>query len=107
LPSTPSRPGTLGSTSSMATLVRKKGNLTVAVWNAPMGQPPRRSDSSRRPVKMPREGAGSSRGEPSEDQMSIAASEEGLTPDEAEQLPPVAAAQSEADAELHAPLGSQ
>ncbi|KAL0202567.1 hypothetical protein M9458_000585, partial [Cirrhinus mrigala] len=45
---------------------------------------------------------------PEEDPMSIAASEEGITPDEveesAEQLPPVAAAQSEADAELAAML---
>ncbi|KAL0196773.1 hypothetical protein M9458_005313, partial [Cirrhinus mrigala] len=74
----------------------QKGNLTVTVRNAPTGQPPRR------------EGAGSSHGEPSvffgapeEDRMSIAASEEGLTPDEAEES---AEAQSEADAELAAML---
>ncbi|KAL0147994.1 hypothetical protein M9458_056721, partial [Cirrhinus mrigala] len=115
LPSAPSRPGTSGSMSLAATLVRKKGNLTVIVRNAPTGQPPRRSDSSRRSVEMPRESAGSSRGKPSvslgapeEDRMSIAASEGGLTPDKAEesakQLPPVAAAQSEAHAELAAML---
>ncbi|KAL0148641.1 hypothetical protein M9458_056081, partial [Cirrhinus mrigala] len=89
LPSAPSRPGTSGSTSSAATLVRKKGNLTVTVRNAPTGQPPRWSDSSHCPVEMPSEGGGSSRdkpsvsfGAPEEDRMSIAASEEGLTPDE-------------------------
>ncbi|KAI2645907.1 Papilin [Labeo rohita] len=61
------------------------------------------------------ESAGSSCGEPcvsfgapEEDRMSITASEEGLTPDEAEesaeQLPSMAAAQSEADSELAAML---
>ncbi|KAL0151729.1 hypothetical protein M9458_052955 [Cirrhinus mrigala] len=88
LPSAPSRP---------ATLVRKKGNLTVTVRNASTGQPPRKSEPSHRPVEMPKE-----------DRMSIAASEEGLMPDEAEdsaeQLPSGAAAQSEADAELAAML---
>ncbi|KAI2648080.1 hypothetical protein H4Q32_018083 [Labeo rohita] len=115
LPSVPSWSGSSGSTSSVAALVRKKGNLTVTVRNASMGQPPRKSESPRRPVEMPKEGAGSSRSKPSvsfgapeEDRMSIAASEEGLTPDEAEdsaeQLPSGAAAQSKADAELAAML---
>ncbi|KAL0196776.1 hypothetical protein M9458_005316 [Cirrhinus mrigala] len=44
LPSVPSRPGASGSTSSAATLVRKKGNLMVTVRNAPTGQPPRKSN---------------------------------------------------------------
>ncbi|KAL0168858.1 hypothetical protein M9458_037080, partial [Cirrhinus mrigala] len=64
---------------------------------------------------MPSDGAGLSHGRPSiffgapeEDHMSIVASEEGLTPDEAgesaEQLPSVVAALSETDAELAAML---
>ncbi|KAI2656006.1 Transposon Ty3-G Gag-Pol polyprotein [Labeo rohita] len=72
----------------------RKGNLTVIVRNAPTGQPPRKSDSSRHPVKLPKESTGLSRGEPcipfgapEEDRMSIAVSEEGLTPDEAEESP--------------------
>ncbi|KAI2644980.1 Transposon Ty3-G Gag-Pol polyprotein [Labeo rohita] len=115
LPSAPSRPGSSGSMSSVAKLVRKKGNLTVTVRNALPGQPPWNSDSSRHPVELPKESAGSSRGKPcisfcapEEDRISIAASEEGLMPDEAEEsvekLPAVAAAQLEANAELAAML---
>ncbi|KAL0195046.1 hypothetical protein M9458_008618, partial [Cirrhinus mrigala] len=92
LPSAPSRPGLLGSTSSAATLVRKKGNLTITVRNALTGQAPRKSDLSRRPADFPEESTSSSRGEPcisfgapEEDRMSIVASEEELTPDEAEE----------------------
>ncbi|KAL0152709.1 hypothetical protein M9458_052432 [Cirrhinus mrigala] len=97
LPSVPSRPGASGSTSSAATLVRKKCNLSVTVRNAPTGQAPRKSDSSRRPVELLKDGAGSSRGKPcvsfgapEEDRMSIVASEEGLTPDEVEEIRRVA-----------------
>ncbi|KAL0152919.1 hypothetical protein M9458_051748 [Cirrhinus mrigala] len=88
----------------------------LTVRNAPLGQPPRKSEpSTRGPVELPNDGAGSFRGEPNvsfgapeEDRMSIAASEEGLTPDEAdesaEQPPSGAAALSESEAELAAML---
>ncbi|KAL0152613.1 hypothetical protein M9458_052336 [Cirrhinus mrigala] len=83
LPSVPPRCSSSGSKCSAATLVRKKGNLAITVRNAPTGQPPGRSNSSRGPV--PRGEPSVYFGAPEEDRMSIAASEEGLTPDEAEE----------------------
>ncbi|KAL0158577.1 hypothetical protein M9458_046653, partial [Cirrhinus mrigala] len=91
LPLASTQPSSAGHKSSSAALVRSKGDLRITVRNAPSGQPPRMSEpSAHGPVELPKDGAGSSRGEPTvsfgapeEDRMSIAASEEGLTPDEA------------------------
>ncbi|KAL0185468.1 hypothetical protein M9458_021165, partial [Cirrhinus mrigala] len=110
LPLSVTQPSSAGSKSSSAALVKSKGDLRITVRNAPSGQPPRKSEpSARGPVKLPDKGAGPvSFGAPEEDRMSIAASEEGLTPDEAdesaEQPPPAAAALSESEAELAAML---
>ncbi|KAL0155801.1 hypothetical protein M9458_050064, partial [Cirrhinus mrigala] len=82
--------------SSSAALVKSKGDLRITVRNAPLNPP--------------LVGAGSvSFGAPEEDRMSIAASKEGFTPDEADESaeqppPPAAAALSESEAELAAML---
>ncbi|KAI2653569.1 Ribosomal protein S12 methylthiotransferase RimO [Labeo rohita] len=92
LPSSSTQPSSMGHKSSSAAPVKRKGDLRITVWNDPSGQPPRKSDASTRsPVELPKDGAGSSCGEPSvsfgapeEDRTSIAASKEGLPQDDAD-----------------------
>ncbi|KAL1270897.1 hypothetical protein QQF64_029913 [Cirrhinus molitorella] len=111
--STPS--SSAGRPGSSAALVRGEGDLRVTVPNVPSGQPPRKSGPSKRgPVELPKlstrppAGPSVTFGAPEDDKMSVTASEEGLTPADAEastgQPPAAAAAQSEADAELAAML---
>ncbi|KAL0165464.1 hypothetical protein M9458_037308, partial [Cirrhinus mrigala] len=85
------QPSSAGSKSSSAALVKSKGDLRITVRNAPLN-----------PLLV---GAGPiSFGAPEEDRMSIAASEEGLTPDEADEFAESAESLSESEAELAAML---
>lgn len=100
---------------SAAVLVCNKGDLRRAIRNVPLGQPPRKSDSSiHSPMKMPDDGAGSSCGGPASPLVlprrtgCFAAANEVLklddADDSAEQPPSAAPVQSESDAKLAAML---
>ncbi|KAL0182010.1 hypothetical protein M9458_021385, partial [Cirrhinus mrigala] len=97
LSSSSTQTSSAGCKSSSAALVKSKGDLRITVRNI-----------LQTVAKRSRSEPSVSFGAPEEDRMSIAASEEGLSPDDAdnsaEQLPALAAAQAEFEAELVAML---